>query len=175
MAYVLRRLDRRESDGFVDRIEKRSASLGFGLWALELRARGQFIGFSGLYPMPAGIPGAGGMEVGSRLAADAGYHGYSTEAARVALRVALEGVGLPEIWSVTATLKVPSAAVMRCLGLRVHGFAGHPGVEVVGGANRTVRSRQASTDSRCRCPRQRRARPIGGKRGAWGMGVTSPA
>ena len=41
---------------------------GFGLWALELAGTGEFLGFTGLNPMPYGVPGAGGMEVGWRLA-----------------------------------------------------------------------------------------------------------
>ena len=53
-------LTRAESDAFVDRIEARFEAHGYGLWALEVRQTGQFIGFTGLAPMPEDVPGAGG-------------------------------------------------------------------------------------------------------------------
>ena len=109
-------LDRAASDALVDRIEARFDEQGFGLWALEVSETGQFIGFTGLNPMPAGRAGRG--RHGGRLAAgqDAWHHGYATEAARAALNVAFDGVGLDEIWSMTAVLNEPSQAVMRRLG-----------------------------------------------------------
>jgi RimJ/RimL family protein N-acetyltransferase len=119
-------LTRAESDAFVDLIESRFELQGFGLWALEVTATGEFIGFTGLNAMPEGVPGAGGMEVGWRLAKTAWHHGYATEAARAALDVAFDGAGLPEIWSMTAVLNEPSMAVMRRLGLEEVGRFDHP-------------------------------------------------
>ena len=117
MRYFPSTMDRAASDAFADLIEERFADQGFGLWALELADTGQFIGFTGLNPMPADVPGAGGFEVGWRLARHAWHHGYATEAARGALDVAFNGVGLAEIWSMTAVLNEPSQAVMRRIGL----------------------------------------------------------
>src|SRR5690349_1166396 len=87
-------LDRAASDALIDRIEAGFDERGYGLWALEVAASGQFIGFTGLNPMPDGVPGAGGMEVGWRLARPAWHHGYATEAARAALTAAFDGAGL---------------------------------------------------------------------------------
>ncbi len=50
-------LTRAESDAFVSRIEARFEAHGYGLWALEVRDTGQFIGFTGLAPMPDDVPG----------------------------------------------------------------------------------------------------------------------
>jgi RimJ/RimL family protein N-acetyltransferase len=121
-------LDRAASDALVDRIEARFDEQGFGLWALEVAETGQFIGFTGLNPMPPGVPGAGGMEVGWRLARSAWHHGYATEAARAALNVAFTGAGLAEIWSMTAVLNEPSQAVMRRLGMTEAARFEHPNV-----------------------------------------------
>jgi len=110
-------LDRGASDAMIGVLEERFESQGFGLWALEIADTAQFIGFTGLNPMPDGVPGAGGMEVGWRLARTAWGHGYATEAARAALDVAFGGLDLAEIYSMTAVLNEPSQAVMRRLGL----------------------------------------------------------
>jgi RimJ/RimL family protein N-acetyltransferase len=119
-------LDRAVSDAFVDRIESRFEEQGYGLWALELAATGDFIGYTGLSPMPDGVPGAGGMEVGWRLARHAWHQGYATEAAQAALGVAFDGAGLTEVWSITAVLNEPSIAVMRRIGLTEQGRFEHP-------------------------------------------------
>jgi RimJ/RimL family protein N-acetyltransferase len=120
-------LTRAESDAHVDRIEARFEAHGYGLWALEVRQTGEFIGFTGLAPMPGNVPGdPGGMEIGWRLARTAWHHGYATEAARGALDVAFAGIGLPEVWSFTAVLNTPSQAVMRRLGMTEVARFEHP-------------------------------------------------
>ncbi len=121
-------LDRPASDAFVDLIESRFEQQGYGLWALEVTDTGQFIGFTGLNSMPDDVPGAGGTEVGWRLARRALHRGYATEAARAALDVAFGGVGMKEIWSMTAVINEPSLAVMRRLGLTEIARFDHPRV-----------------------------------------------
>jgi RimJ/RimL family protein N-acetyltransferase len=128
MRYFPSMLDRAASDALIERIETLFEQQGFGLWALEIAGTGEFIGFTGLNPMPEGVPGAGGIEVGWRLARAAWHHGYATEAARAALGVAFDGAGLEEIWSMTAVLNDPSQAVMRRLGMTQSGFFEHPRV-----------------------------------------------
>jgi RimJ/RimL family protein N-acetyltransferase len=128
LVYFPATLSRAESDTFVDRIEAGFAEHGYGLWALEVIQTGDFIGFTGLAPMPPDVPGGGGTEIGWRLARHAWHHGYATEAARAALRVAFAGLGLPEIWSMTAVLNTPSQAVMRRIGLLEVARFEHPRV-----------------------------------------------
>ena len=119
-------LTRAESDALVDRIEARFEAHGYGLWALEVRETGRFIGFTGLAPMPEEVPGAGGTEIGWRLARPAWHHGYATEAALAARDVAFTGVGLPELWSMTSVLNTPSQAVMRRIGMTEAARFEHP-------------------------------------------------
>ena len=128
MRYFPATLDRAASDGSVRRIEELFDSQGFGLWALEVADTAQFIGFTGLNPMPAGVPGAGGMEVGWRLAQHAWHRGYATEAAVAAVDVGFSEIGLDEIWSMTAVLNEPSQAVMRRLGMTPFAHFDHPRV-----------------------------------------------
>ncbi|MDQ2810811.1 MAG: GNAT family N-acetyltransferase [Actinomycetota bacterium] len=109
-------LDRVASDAMVDLLEERFEAQGFGLWALEIARTGQFIGFTGLNPLPDHVPGGGGAEVSWRLVRMAWHHGYATEAARAALDVAFGDLGMAEIYSMAAVLNEPSHAVMRRLG-----------------------------------------------------------
>jgi RimJ/RimL family protein N-acetyltransferase len=119
-------LTRAESDALVDRIEARFEVHGYGLWALEIRETGQFIGFTGLAPMPDDVPGAGGTEIGWRLARPAWHRGYATEAAIAARDVAFTGADLAELWSMTAVLNTPSQAVMRRIGMTEAARFEHP-------------------------------------------------
>ena len=126
MRFFPQTMDRAASDALIDQLESRFEDQGYGLWALEVVDTGQFIGFTGLNPMPDGTPGAGGLEVGWRLAKSAWHHGYATEAAKAALVVAFERLGLDEIWSITSVLNKPSIAVMRRLGMNEATKFDHP-------------------------------------------------
>jgi RimJ/RimL family protein N-acetyltransferase len=128
MLFFPRTFDRAESDAVMERTEANFETRGYGLWALEVTATGEFIGFTGLAPIADDVPGAGGVEVGWRLARRAWHHGYATEAARAALDVAFDGIGLPEIWSMTAVRNEPSQAVMRRIGLTETARFEHPRV-----------------------------------------------
>ena len=121
--------DRAASDVSIDRMEALFERQGFGLWALELAGTGEFLGFTGLNPMPQGVPGAGGMEVGWRLGQHAWHQGYATEAAVAAVNVAFNGIGLEELWSMTAVLNEPSQAVMRRIGMTLYARFEHPRIE----------------------------------------------
>jgi len=130
MRYFPATMSRAESDAHVDRVEDLFDRQGFGLWALEVTQTGQFIGFTGLNPVPAGIPGVEGFEVGWRLAAHAWHRGYATEAAAAAVDVGFSGVGLDRLWSFTSVLNTPSVAVMRRIGMNEHGFFEHPRIKL---------------------------------------------
>jgi RimJ/RimL family protein N-acetyltransferase len=126
MRYFPATLDRAASNASMDRIEDLFDRQGFGLWALEVAATGEFIGFTGLNPMPPGVPGAGGMEVGWRLARRAWHRGFATEAATAAVGVAFRGAGLDRLWSMTSVRNAPSQAVMLRLGMIPEALFDHP-------------------------------------------------
>ena len=89
---------------------------GFGFWAVEIRASGEFIGFTGLNTMDEGMPFSG-VELGWRLALPAWGHGYATEAGLAALRYGFGTMGLPEVIAVTMARNGRSQAVMRRIGM----------------------------------------------------------
>jgi len=89
---------------------------GFGFWAVEIRASGEFIGFTGLNTMDEGTPFSG-VELGWRLARSAWGRDHATEAGLAALRYGFDAVGLPEVVAVTMARNVRSQAVMRRIGM----------------------------------------------------------
>ncbi|MDP9221167.1 MAG: GNAT family N-acetyltransferase [Actinomycetota bacterium] len=108
---------REQSDAFVDRIEQRWAELGYGIWAVERRATGAFIGYVGLARAIFDAPFTPAVEVGWRLAAEHWGQGFATEGGKAALEFGFGTVGLAEIVSFTARSNAPSRRVMERLGM----------------------------------------------------------
>jgi RimJ/RimL family protein N-acetyltransferase len=89
---------------------------GYGFWAVEIRATGEFIGFTGLDTVDSEMP-VTGIEVGWRLARTAWGHGYATEAARAAMAYGFDVLDQPEIIAITMAGNERSRAVMRRLSM----------------------------------------------------------
>ncbi len=111
-------LSRAESDAMVARIEAHFAAHDFGLFAVEVRDTGEFIGYVGLWPTDFDAAFTPAVEVGWRLARTSWGHGFATEAARAAVVDGFERLGLDEIVSFTALLNERSWCVMERLGMR---------------------------------------------------------
>ncbi|WP_225793083.1 GNAT family N-acetyltransferase [Streptomyces aculeolatus] len=109
-------LTRAESDASVARFQADLDRRGFGWWAVEVRATGEFVGFAGLDPVDDGMPFTG-VEIGWRLARRAWGRGYATEAARAVLAYGFDTLGLAEILAVTTSANLRSQAVMRRIGM----------------------------------------------------------
>ncbi len=90
----------------------------YGLFAVELMASNQLIGFTGLADptfLPEIMPA---VEIGWRFARQSWGNGYATEAARAALDFGLAELGLPEIVSIHQVGNNASSRVMQKLGMR---------------------------------------------------------
>ena len=107
-----------QSNASVDYWLSLFAERGFGMWAVELRASREFLGFIGLSVPRAALPFAPCVEIGWRLKRAAWKQGFATEGARECLRTGFEDLGLPEIVSFTALVNLPSIAVMERIGMR---------------------------------------------------------
>jgi len=131
MEYFPDRLTRAESDEEIARIEAGFATHGYGLWALEIRATGEFVGFTGLAVPSFNAHFTPAVEVGWRLARSAWGKGYATEAGLVAITSGFRDAGLDEIVSFTSATNVRSRAVMERIGM-THDPADdfdHPGLD----------------------------------------------
>ena len=117
MRHFVQPLTRDESDALIDRLETGFEEHGFGIWVVERRDDGAFLGCTGLTPPTFEAAFTPCVEVGWRFDRFAWGHGYATEAGRESVRFGFEEVGLPEILSWTSPLNTPSIAVMERLGM----------------------------------------------------------
>lgn len=119
MRHLPTQLTRGESDALADRCERLIAERGWGAWATEIKATGEFIGYVGLHIPRDDLPVAPCVEIMWRLAQAHWRNGFATEAARGALRVGFEVLQLPEIVSFTVPANIRSRAVMERLGMQL--------------------------------------------------------
>lgn len=121
-------LDRKQSDAWIKRIQSLIDERGWGLWAIELRHTGEFLGFVGLHIPIVELPVSPCVEIGWRLAHAHWGRGYATEAARAVLSFGFEELALEEIISFTTLGNRRSRAVMERLGMQEDPAStfGHP-------------------------------------------------
>lgn len=118
MEFMPHSLSRDESDQFFDRIQAHFARHGFGLYAAEHRATGEFMGFIGLQVPGFDAPFMPAVEIGWRLGAKWWGQGFATEGGREVAGHAFEVIGLEGLISFTASINLRSRRVMEKLGMR---------------------------------------------------------
>ena len=117
MRYFPAPLNRLESASLIGRIRGHFAEHGFGLWALERKDTGAFIGFTGLGVVGFDAPFTPATEIGWRLAREHWGLGYASEAAWTALRCGFDRLALNEVVSFTSETNLPSQKVMQAIGM----------------------------------------------------------
>jgi RimJ/RimL family protein N-acetyltransferase len=117
MRYFPAPLSRLESASLIGRIRGHFAEHGFGLWALERKDTGAFIGFTGLAVVGFDAPFTPATEIGWRLAREHWGLGYASEAAWTALRCGFDRLPLKEVVSFTSETNMPSQKVMQAIGM----------------------------------------------------------
>lgn len=95
-------LSRKESNATIDEwINPHFDLHGYGLWAVELRSDGVFIGFTGLAKVGFDCPIRDDVEIGWRLSRQAWGHGYALEAAKAAMSYGFSALRLSRIVAMT--------------------------------------------------------------------------
>ncbi|RNL78945.1 GNAT family N-acetyltransferase [Nocardioides marmorisolisilvae] len=117
MADFPRTVTREEADALIDRHQVRLAAGEPGLFAVEVRDSGEFIGFVGLSVPAFEAAFTPCVEVGWRLARSAWGHGYASEGGRAALEHGFNTLMLNEIVSFTWEGNLRSRAVMERIGM----------------------------------------------------------
>ena len=129
MAHFPAARTREESDAMADHCEYLIKEHRWGPWATEIKATGEFIGCVGLNIPRDDLPVSPCVEILWRLAQAHWRQGFASEAARGALRIGFEVLGLPEIVSFTVPSNTRSRAVMERLGMQMDvATFEHPGV-----------------------------------------------
>ncbi len=129
MAHFPEPWTREESDDMADHCEELIATQGWGPWACEIKATGEFAGCVGLLSARDDLPISPCVEILWRLARLHWGQGFATEAARGALDIGFRVLLLPEIVAFTAPSNTRSIAVMERLGMRRDAATfEHPGV-----------------------------------------------
>ncbi|MFI1677709.1 MULTISPECIES: GNAT family N-acetyltransferase [unclassified Streptomyces] len=121
-------LDRTAED--IERWEEEWDDEGFGLFAVELLASGELIGFTGLSVpefLPEVLPA---VAISWRLGSQFWGQGYASEAAQATLEFALQDRGLDRVISIDRIGNETSANVIRKLGMvpdreTTHPVSGH--------------------------------------------------
>jgi RimJ/RimL family protein N-acetyltransferase len=117
MEFFPRALDRLASDALVAHICDSIARDGFGLYAVEVKDTGAFVGFTGLARPGFDAPFMPAIEVGWRLARESWGNGYATEAAGAAVDHAFGSLGLDALVSYTTEWNRRSRRVMEKIGM----------------------------------------------------------
>lgn len=125
MRYFPGTLSDAETEAFYNRIQDEFSRRGWGLYAVELKGGGEFIGYVGLHEIGFDADFTPGVEIGWRLAAIYHNQGYATEAAKAVLELA-KGFGIGRLYSFTAKVNTPSERVMQKIGLVKAGEFEHP-------------------------------------------------
>ena len=116
MKYFPALLTDEETETFYNRIQAEFKRNGWGLYAVELKGTGAFIGYVGLHEIGFDAEFPPGIEIGWRLDADYHNKGYATEAAKKVLELARKQ-GLARVYSFTAVVNKPSERVMQKIGM----------------------------------------------------------
>ena len=119
MRFFPSELTTEESDLLAQYLTDLITEEGWGLWAVELKSTGEFIGFIGLRHLDtdSGVPLTPLVEIGWRLASQYWRRGYATEGAIAAMNYAFDVLRLDEVFAQVTVPNIPSQRVMGRLGM----------------------------------------------------------
>jgi RimJ/RimL family protein N-acetyltransferase len=129
--YVTDPLSRQESEEQVSRFVRRWEERGFGLWAVEHRASGAYIGFVGLLHQHEWPIGEHKTEVGWRIERAFRGNGLATEGAQASVRYGFEELGLERIISIINPQNLLSRRVAKKAELTLRGEVRFRGYDAI--------------------------------------------
>ena len=124
-------LTREQSEAQISRFIRHWEERGFGLWALEDKGSGSFVGFAGLAHQEDWSEGEHKTEVGWRLDRASWGRGLATEAAKASVAYGFRALDLERIISIIQPENHASRRVAEKAGLSLRGETRWRGVDVV--------------------------------------------
>lgn len=115
MEFFPKLYDVEETAAMINRMEEGFKENDYGLWAVELKETGEFVGMVGLSSPRFTAHFTPCVEVGWRIAKHHWNKGYATEGALEALKDGFDRLGLQEIVAMTAAHNKRSMRVMEKL------------------------------------------------------------
>jgi RimJ/RimL family protein N-acetyltransferase len=106
-----------DARAWVERNMKSYDANGFGLWAMDLKSTGEFIGQCGLTIQQ--VEGESHVEAGWHVNRAYWRQGFASEAGAACLDVASGRFGLDRVISLILKENLPSAGVARKLGMEI--------------------------------------------------------
>ncbi|MFH7767462.1 GNAT family N-acetyltransferase [Acinetobacter sp. BSP-28] len=129
MRYFPDCLTRAQSDALAHRFQGLIETQAWGVWAIELKQTGEFIGFTGLHAQPRQFTFSPCTEIAWRLEQKYWGNGFATEAATACLNFAFDSLNLKQIVAFTAAQNIKSQAVMQRLGMQFKDYFNHPALD----------------------------------------------
>lgn len=126
MKYFPALLSTEESNAFVERIIAEFEETGFGLYAVEIKNTGEFIGYVGFHRFNFDAFFSPDWEIGWRISDRFWHNGYATEAAMACINYARQKRLCDKLYSFTAVPNIPSENVMKRIGMTPEGLFMHP-------------------------------------------------
>ncbi len=126
MEFLPKCLSLEETRQFYNRIVAEHNACGYGLYAVELKNSGSFIGYVGFHNFDFDAAFSPGVEIGWRLARAYWNQGYATEAAKACIAHAQKHALFDEIYSFTTISNHRSERVMQKIGMERLGTFSHP-------------------------------------------------
>ena len=117
MRYYPNPFDRDETVAWIERALAHEAQHGYGLWAIEDRTSGEFLGNCG--PVHQVVDGASELEIGWSVTPRRANQGIATEAATAVRDHCFGTLGSTHVISLVRPENVPSARVAEKLGMTV--------------------------------------------------------
>lgn len=124
-------LTREQSGEQISRFVRHWEERGFGLWAVEEKGTGKFLGFAGLAYQEDWAEGPHKTEVGWRLDRASWGRGFATEGARASVKFGFERLELERIISIIQPGNHASLRVAEKAGLTPRGQTRWRGSDVV--------------------------------------------
>lgn len=119
-------LSKDETKKLYDVIRNEFKQYGYGLYAVEDKEHGNFIGFIGFHWARFESDFTPCIEIGWRLDKYAWGNGFATEGAKACLDYGFMNLGFDKIYSFTSKINVKSENVMKKIGLIKIGEFNHP-------------------------------------------------
>ena len=129
MRYFPSTLNRAQVDALIARLKTAMQQKGYGIWVVEAKQTGDFIGCVGLQDLTTDFEFYPGVELAWRLQTSAWGHGYATEAAKACVDFGFNTLGLEQLVAFTSVANMASQKVMQRLGMQYSGTFYHPKLE----------------------------------------------